>query len=88
MWCMGMEIATTFNKIWRIMETRCGVSLFAARDPSALLASPKYLLHRRLNGFSERSRVLYYNFLLQLVNPLNPYISGKRAHDIIFIWPN
>jgi hypothetical protein len=45
MWCMGMEIATTFNKIWRIMETRCGVSLFAARDPSALLASIKPALN-------------------------------------------
>jgi len=24
---------TTFNKIWQIAQTRCGVSLFGARDP-------------------------------------------------------
>jgi len=56
---------TTFNKIWQIAQTRCGVSLFGARDPR--ISSPhvynssrKLFLHKKLNPGSTCSLNLYY----------------------------
>jgi hypothetical protein len=77
---------TTFNKIWQIVQARCGVTWFGSRNPNVL-----FTLHLQTQQLHKKSEIVdthlavisSTNFLLQFLKPSDPLCPGTEVHNLV-----